>query len=260
MEKIVMSIKADWIQHFTDDPRHSGIFLDFDGTISDIVPSPQTAGLNPRAAALIPRLARRYPLCILSGRRVAELAALVGIPHTHYVGVHGMEWMEDEPRIDPQVLPHLPMLDKARDELNSILPGLEGVTLEDKMLALSIHFRQVPGMEGKVVDLAEGLANTLGLKVSRGRMMVELRPPVDIDKGTVIIGMSRGWKLKRALYAGDDLTDVDAFRGLRRLMREGGFEGVAVAVLSGETPIELEAVADITVEGVEALLDLLDQL
>ncbi len=255
-----MSPAADWIHTFIDDPRHSGIFLDFDGTISDIVPSPQTAGLNPRAADLLPRLARRYPLCIMSGRRVVELAALVGTPHTHYVGVHGMEWMEDEPRIDPQVLPHLPILDKAREELRAVLPAFEGVTLEDKMLALSLHFRQAPEEEGRVVDLAEGLADTLGLKLSRGRMTVELRPPVDIDKGTVIVRMSRGWKLKRALYAGDDLTDVDAYRGLRRLMREGGFEGIAIAVLSEETPVELEAVADITVPGVEALLDLLETL
>ncbi len=72
--------------------------------------------------------------------------------------------------------------------------------------------------------------------------------------------MQAGWRLKRALYAGDDLTDVDAFRGMRYLMKEGGFEGIAIAVLSPETPVELEAVADVSVEGPDGLLDLLSQL
>jgi trehalose-phosphatase len=255
-----VSPEADWRSRFAADPRRSGIFLDFDGTISSIAPTSGDATLHPRAAELLPRLSRRYPLCIISGRRVADLASLVGIPHTHYVGVHGMEWMEDEPRIDPQVLPHLPTLERARAELRNALPDLPGVTLEDKMLSLTLHFRQAPAWEDEACSLAEGLAGTLGLKVVRGRKAVELRPPVDIDKGSVVARMSKGWGLRRALYAGDDLTDVDGFRGLRRLMREGGFEGVAIAVLSEETPIELEAVADIAVQGVEGLLDLLTPL
>jgi len=256
-----MSAPGDWQRAFRDDPRHSGIFLDFDGTISEVAPAPGGARLHPRAAVLLPGLSRRYPLCVMSGRRAADVAALVGLPHTHYVGVHGMEWMEEgESRVDPEMLPHLPTLEKARRALKAALSELPGVVLEDKMLTLSLHYRQAPAEEARVVSLAEGLADTLGLKVLSGRMVVELRAPVDIDKGTALIHLARGWKLKRALYAGDDLTDVDAFRGLRRLMREGGFDGVAVAVLSPETPVELEAVADITVQGVEGLLDLLETL
>ncbi|WP_287155072.1 trehalose-phosphatase [Candidatus Solincola tengchongensis] len=251
----------DWVTEFRNDPRHSGIFLDFDGTISDIAPSPRGAVLHPRAADLLPRLARHYPLCVLSGRRVADVASLVGLPHIHYVGVHGMEWLEgDEPRLDPEVLPYLPALDRARAEIREILPGLPGVILEDKMASLTLHFREAPHSEEQVVHLGESLALRLGLGLKRGRKSVEIRPPVEIDKGTVIIRLSRGWKLRRGLFAGDDLTDVDGFRGLRYLMREGGFEGVAVAVLSGETPVELEAVADLSVRGPEGLLELLSRL
>lgn len=255
-----MSTARDWVSAFTADPRRSGIFLDFDGTLSDIAPVPAGARLHPSAAELLPDLARRYPMCVMSGRRAADVAALVGLPHIHYVGVFGMEWMEEEPCIDPVVLPHLPTLDRARGELNAALPDLPGVTLEDKLLSVSLHFREVPDQEDRAVELAEGLAVNLGLKVGRGRKTVELRPPVDIDKGTVLIRLAAAWKLKRALYAGDDLTDVDAFRGLRYLMKEGGFDGTAIAVLSPETPIELEAVADVTVEGPEGLLDLLSRL
>ncbi|MDI6874317.1 MAG: trehalose-phosphatase [Actinomycetota bacterium] len=254
-------MESTWTRDFRNDPRHSGIFLDFDGTISDIAPSPGGAVLHPRAAELLPRLARHYPLCILSGRRAADVASLVGMPHVHYVGIHGMEWLEgDEPRLDSEILPYLPILDRARGEIREVLPGLPGVTLEDKVASLTLHFREAPRSEEQAVRLAEGLALRLGLRVRRGRRSVEIRPPVEIDKGTVIIRLARGWKLRRGLFAGDDLTDVDGFRGLRHLMREGGFEGVAVAVLSEETPVELEAVADLTVQGPEGLLDLLTEL
>jgi len=248
------------VSRFREDPRRSGIFLDFDGTISEVAPTPEGARLHPRAAGLLPGLARRYPLCVMSGRRAADVAALVGLPHINYVGVHGMEWMEDEPRIDPEVLPHIPTLERARSELAAALPDLAGVTLEDKMVSVSLHFREVPDEEDRALLLAENIAVKLGLKARRGRMSVELPPPVDIDKGTVLIRLAAGWRLKRALYAGDDLTDVDAFRGLRYMMKEGGFDGVAVAVLSPEVPVELEAVADVTVDGPEGLLDLLSRL
>lgn len=255
-----MQEKYRWLEDFRSDPRRSGIFLDFDGTISEIAPLPAGARLHPHAAELLPRLAADYPLCILSGRRAAEVASLVGLARIHYVGVHGMEWMEEEPRIDPEILPHLPALEQARSELRSALPELPGVSLENKMLSISLHYRESPAMEEDALRLAEGIALRLGLKTRRGRRTVEVRPPVDIDKGTVLMRLARGWKLRRALYAGDDLTDVDAFRGLRRLMREGGFEGVAIAVLSPETPVELEAVADHAVEGPPGLLELLSRL
>jgi len=255
-----VSAPRDWISTFKAESRRSGIFLDFDGTLSAIAPTPAEAVLHPRAAEILPDLARRYPLCMISGRRVASMASLVGLAHVHYVGLHGMEWMEDEPHIDPEVLPYLPTLDRAREELRDSLPKLPGVTLENKLASVSLHFRNVPEEEDRVMQLAEGLADNLGLKLERGRMTVELRPPVDIDKGTVLIRLAAGWKLKRALYAGDDLTDVNGFRGLRYLIKEGGFEGIAIAVLSPETPVELEAVADMTVDGPDGLLDLLSQL
>jgi trehalose 6-phosphate phosphatase len=255
-----VSASRDWISTFKAESRRSGIFLDFDGTLSTTTPTPAEAGLHPRAAEILPDLALRYPLCVMSGRRAASVASLVGLAHIHYVGVHGMEWMEDEPRIDPEVLPYLPTLDRAREEIRDSLPDLPGVTLENKLVSVSLHFRQVPDEEDRAVQFAEGLADNLGLKIKYGRKTVELRPPVDIDKGTVLIRLAAGWRLKRALYAGDDLTDVDAFRGLRYLMKEGGFEGIAIAVLSPETPVELEAVADVTVAGPDGLLDLLSQL
>ena len=249
-----------WIKDFVEEPRRSGIFLDFDGTLSEIAPTPEEARLHPRAAPILERLARRYPVCIMSGRKAAEVAALAGTPRTHYVGGHGMEWLEEDIRTDPEVLAHLPALDEAREQIKPELESLEGVIMEDKLVTLALHYRLAPEQEESVLSLADTVAITLGLEVRRGRKVVELRPHVDVDKGTVLIRLARGWRLKRALYAGDDRTDVEGFRGLRYLMREGGFDGVAIAVLSPETPVELEAVADVTVQGVDGLLDILENL
>jgi len=255
-----MNAPDAWISEFKEDQRYSGLFLDFGGTISDISAAPGEARLHPAAEELLPELSRRYPMSVMSGRRAAEIASIVGLPRINYIGVHGMEWMEEEPHMDPEVLPHLPTLNRAREELRTALASLSGVSLEDKMASLSLHFRRAPDKEEEVVRLAEALADNLGLKLWRGRMTVELLPPVDIDEGTALIRLARGWRLKRALYAGDDATDVKGFRGLRYLMKEGGFDGVAIAVLSDETPIELEAVADLTVDGPAGLLSLLSHL
>jgi trehalose 6-phosphate phosphatase len=248
------------VEDFRREPRRSGIFLDFDGTISEIAPTPEGAVLHPGAAAVLHRLARKYPLCVISGRRVEQLAGLVQIPHTFYVGVHGMEWMEEGPRADPLVEPYLPALREARSLLEERLGGRGGIRLEDKAYSLTLHYRGSPGAEETVLEVAREAAEATGLEWRKGRMSVELRPPVEVDKGTALARLASGWRLKRALYAGDDFTDVDAFRGLRRLMRDGGFEGVAVAVHSPETPTELEAVADLVVEGVEGLVELLSLL
>lgn len=251
----------DWIRDFRQERSRSGIFLDFDGTISEIAPEPAGARLHPRARQVLLSLASLHPLCVVSGRRVRDLVERVGLPHTHYVGVHGMEWWEEGREVpDPEVLPYRAVLEQARLDLESRMVGLPGLMLEDKAFSLTVHYRLDPEAEEEALRIAGEVAARHGLAVVEGRMAVELRPPVEVDKGTVVARLCVGWGLKRALYAGDDFTDLDAFRGLRRLMREGDFRGVAVAVRSGETPMELEAVADVVVNGVEGLLDLLEML
>ncbi|MDY6796314.1 MAG: trehalose-phosphatase [Actinomycetota bacterium] len=255
-----MSDGGGWTKGFVDEPRQSGVFLDFDGTISDIAPIPGEARLNPRAADLLPRLSHRYPLCVMSGGKAKRLAELVGLPRIHYVGVNGMEWLEGNTRTEPEVLPHLPALDRVREEIVPALESLPGIDMEDKLVTLALHYRSVPELEEQVLDLAQRVSEPLRMEVKRGRKVAEIVPPVVVDKGTVLVRLARGWRLRRALYAGDDLSDVAGFRGLRYLMKEGLFEGVAIAVLSPETPIELEAVADLTVHGVDGLINLLQTL
>ena len=91
--------------------------------------------------------------------------------------------------------------------------------------------------------------------------MLELRPPIDADKGTAVRHLLTEAGLSRALFAGDDTTDVDAFRRLRRLVAEGALEGtVCVGVASAETPAGVYDEADLVVEGTDGFVRVLEML
>lgn len=238
------------LDEFRRDPAISVILTDFDGTISEIVPDYGGARIIPEAREVLTRLAADYPLYIVSGRMAADVANLVGIPGIVYVGVHGLEWMDRgaaEAQPDPRVAPYRDAVREAAARLERE-PLLEqhGLVLEDKVWMLGIHWRPAVEAGGEAETLA-GLAKRLareaatgaGLKVREGRMVVELMPPVEANKGTGVEFFIHRDKLERALYAGDDRTDIDAFTKLEQLEGEGGFKSLEVAVTSDEAPAEL---------------------
>ncbi len=131
--------------------------------------------------------------------------------------------------------------------------------VEDKALTVSFHYRNAADQDAAVAraDEIAVLAAEHGLRPRFGRKVLEIRPPVEADKGTAVRALVREAGVSRALFAGDDTTDLDAFRGLR----EAGLElAVCVAVASAEGPPELQEQADLVVGGTEELLELLRQL
>ncbi len=116
--------------------------------------------------------------------------------------------------------------------------------------------------EAAALAVARTVAARHGLRVTRGRLVVELRPPVAMDKGIAIADLILAHGLRAALYLGDDTTDIDAFRALRRLTAEGlaggaPFVGVSVAILSAEAPAQLAAEADVTLDTITSVPALL---
>jgi trehalose 6-phosphate phosphatase len=137
------------------------------------------------------------------------------------------------------------------------------VRSEDKDAIVAFHWRGAPDEEAAaaaVRQIAE-LAEQEGFAVHWGRKVLEVRPPVVLDKGLGIARLLRGAPVTSALYVGDDTTDLDAFRGLHALVRSGRLaSALCVAVSSDEAPAELGLEADLTIEGTAGVRELLGAL
>lgn len=239
-----------------------GLVTDVDGTISPIVSQPDAAQVTPRARALLSALQARLTLtAVISGRAAADVRARVGIMPLVYVGNHGMERWSDSGVVQPRdVQQYRPQLEAVRDALQDRL--LEGMLLEDKIATLSLHYRntaQPDAAANHMRPLIESISAQHGLKVHEGRMIFEIRPPLEINKGTAFAALVEDYQLETAFYIGDDVTDVDAMRMARRLRESGTCHAFAIGVESGaDTPESVRQTCDVCVSGVpgvEAFLD-----
>jgi trehalose 6-phosphate phosphatase len=245
-------------------PDRSAIVCDVDGTLAPIVPRPEDAALPPRAREVLDALRVRYALvACLSGRRAVDARRVVGLDSLAYVGNHGLEVLAPgaaEATIDSSLAPLAERVAAfAAQSFSAGLRGL-GVTLEDKQAIWAFHWRRAPDQAAAEDALRPvgAAAAAAGLVPHWGRKVLEVRPPVDTDKGTALAAALTVHAVDRALYGGDDTTDLDAFRRLRSLREVGGLaHAVCVGVRSDEGPAEIVAEADLVVEGPEGFVDLL---
>ena len=225
------------------EPSRAAIFLDVDGTLAPIVERPELAEVPEETRAELRRLRGKYALvACISGRTGAEAWRIVGVDGILYVGVHGLELAPDA--------------DAWRAPLRPFA-ALDWPWIEDKGLTVAYHWREAPDETAARAEL-EGIAEkarAAGLEARWGRMVLELRPPVDADKGTAVRALLAEQELRRGLYAGDDTTDLDGFRGL-----DGCEVAVRVAVASAEAPPGLREAADVVVGSPAELLELLREL
>ncbi len=237
---------------------------DFDGAISEIAATPGLASVHPRCRDLLAQLVHKLPLvAILSGRPATEVRQLTGIEEIVYLGNHGLEWWQDGTgHIEPSVSQDLPkigsILEAARRALD--LPGL---TFENKGATASVHYRLTEDpiqARNQVLAVLHDLTRGTGVRVVEGRRVAELRPSVRVDKGTALSGLLRRYPVRTAVYAGDDVTDVDAFAGMRHWAQQEDGRSVAVAVASPEAPPELSDSADLVVESVDGWADFMHSL
>jgi len=227
-------------------PERSAILLDVDGTLAPIVARPELSKVPPETKAELRRLVDRYLLvACVSGRSSADAARLVGVEGIRIVGNHGLE-------LDPRAAE----LAEAVRRFASALAMPDGIRLEDKELSVTLHYREAADPEGaeRWLEAVAAAAVQEGLDPSWGRMVLEIRPAVQADKSTAVRALIAESGATRALYAGDDVTDLDAFAGLE----SGELEhAVRVAVASSEGPDKLTERADLVVESPAALTDVL---
>ena len=237
---------------------------DFDGTISEIAPTPELASVHPRCRDLLAQLTHKLPLvAVLSGRPAVEVRRLTGIGGVVYLGNHGLEWWQDgTSHIEPSVSKDLAMIRSILEAAQRAL-NLPGLAFEDKGAGASIHYRLTEDpvqARDEVLAVLHDLTRGTGVRVVEGRRVVELRPSVRVDKGTALFGLLRRHPVRAAVYAGDDLTDVDAFEGMRRWEQQEDGRSVAVAIASPEMPPELSDSADLVVDSVGGWADFMHSL
>ncbi|MET0304908.1 MAG: trehalose-phosphatase [Solirubrobacterales bacterium] len=250
-----------------EEPAHAAILTDVDGTLAPIARLPEEAAVPPRATELLARLNERYGLvgCV-SGRQAEEARRLVGLDDIAYAGNHGLELLlpgERVPRVDPS------LQGRERDAAEFVA-GLgtgsladAGLRLEDKGPIQALHWRGAGderAAEAHAHELATA-AGRAGLELRWGRKVLELRPPGGGGKDAAVAALLATDGMTSAVYAGDDRTDLDAFRRLRELREDGELEtAVCVGILSEEGPPEIAEEADLTVDGPAGWLALLEAL
>jgi trehalose-phosphatase len=238
-----------------------------DGTLAPIVARPEDAALLPGAREALAEVRERYRLLgFISGRGLADLERIVGLPGCAYAGNHGMELHPpgEDPRIAPEVEPHLPAVRDFAARFPTAGQAALGITLEDKGATLSFHYRRArdaAAARAACDDEIAPAARAAGLSTHGGRMVLEVRPAAPVDKGTAARALLEGAGVRAALYVGDDRTDADAWRALRGLAAEGRLEhAAAVVVTSAELDPAVRAQADLEVAGPEGALALLRAL
>jgi trehalose 6-phosphate phosphatase len=236
------------------------VFLDFDGTLAPIVSDPAAARPLPGAVDVLGALARRLGrVAVLSGRPVSYLAAhLAGAPGVSLLGLYGMErGLAGTPGVwvDGRAARWRAVVDEAVSASAGRVPP--GVEVEPKGLSVTFHYRRVPEAEEGVRSLGRSLSEATGLVASPGKMSVELRPPVAVDKGSVLSELGVG--LEFALFAGDDAGDLPAFSALAGL-RRAGCSTLGVAVAGAETPAAVLDGADVVVDGPPGVVAILSRL
>jgi len=241
-----------------------GLFVDFDGTISNLAPTPDEAVVSSVAADALSRLSRRLALvCVISGRGVSDLRAKVAVDGLVYVGNHGGE------RFESGSLIAAPGMAEYEARIADLLSALRrqvdepGIVWENKRYSAAIHFRATEDPAGVKTALAAALSavdEVDGLQIFWGKMILEIRPPNGVHKGDALRELVREHRLDTAILLGDDMTDLDGMKALRDMRERSGLRGIGAAVVDESTPEELLRAADYTLDGVASVETLLEWL
>jgi trehalose 6-phosphate phosphatase len=249
-EEAAVASRPDALEALAAAPAASALVLDFDGVLAPIVEDPQASAMPAETADSLVRLAACLGrVAVISGRPASFLADRIGAPGVALLGSYGMEQVSDGRRqLNPAAQAWLGRVAAAGRLLADELTGVPGIRIEDKPASVAVHWRQAPDRDAAaalVRGAAGRAAAATGLRLTPGKLVEELRPPIDVDKGSAVAALIAAAPRPRAVaYAGDDLGDIPALRVVREA------EGYALVVDHGaETDPRLLAVADEVYQG-----------
>jgi trehalose 6-phosphate phosphatase len=239
------------LEAFRARASRAGILCDFDGSLSAIVAHPDLAAATEGAREALADLVPVYRVvAVITGRRAEDVAARLAVPGLRYEGLYGMEGAAPE-----LLLALLPRVEAAA-------AAVPEAWVEDKGVSIAVHYRQAPDPPRSRVTLMgalEPVAAGAGMNLVEGKMVLELVPTDRPMKGGAVERVAGEAALEAALFAGDDVADLDAFAALDRLAATGLLT-VKVAVRGDETPSALLGAADLEVDGPQGLVALLRDL
>lgn len=236
------------------DKRPAGLVCDLDGTLSPITWPPSAAIVSDNMKASLARIAASaVVVAIVTGRLVNDARRIVGLEGVEYWGQHGQQrWIDGEVVTLEEALAFQPDIELAVERI-ATLPASFGIAIEDKGIGAAFHVRESPdpdAAERAILVTLNDSALSSRLKVIQGRRVIEVRPPVDWNKGDAVGRVVTTHRLRSIVFLGDDTTDLDAVREVISLRREGVCDGLAVAVANPETPSPLAGEADAAIDGV----------
>jgi len=247
--------------------RPLSLVFDIDGTLSPLVPRPEDARLYPGVAALLAELKRHAHVAIMTGRMLVDGASIVNVEGLTYIGTHGLEWSEGLPathavQLIPEARPYVEPANALLNLAERALSDLPGVIVERKQVGGSIHYRNVAApseARQRILSLLEEPARRSGMRLSEGKFVVEVLTPLAVNKGSAIRRYAQQTGARGLLFAGDDRTDLDAVLALEQLRQEG-IQTCSVVVKHADTLPDLLAHADVIVDEVPGMVQLLTEI
>jgi trehalose 6-phosphate phosphatase len=223
---------------------------DIDGTISAIVSRPEDASVEEPTRDGLRRLARRLALvAVITAREEAVARSMVGVESLTYVGNYALNNGSVPWDLNDGV-------ERLKAAVRPLLLQLPCVTLEEKGIAFSLHYRNCieEGVRERLLSGIRSVANVSGAKLLEGKQVIEVVPASLPDKGVALARLLDAHSIDGVVFTGDDLSDIDAFREVRRR------SGLAIAVVDRETPVAVREAADIELGGVGAVAAFMDKL
>jgi trehalose-phosphatase len=199
------------------------VLLDIDGTLAPIAPRPEQAKVPADTCKALEELIATpgAHVAVVTGRSVADGRRVVPLKGLGVIGNHGFEVLGEAGEVisEPAAQVHLDKVDAAAKPLGVLAKEIPGVVVEHKHWTLSVHYRLAarPAIP-RITETVDRVAKEQGLRVTRGKEVLELRPPLDVNKGTASVVWAKrlgGSPASSVIYVGDDRTDEDAFRELR---------------------------------------------
>jgi len=232
-----------------------GLITDVDGTISPTAPTPQQAKVSSLCHHYLSILCSRLALvAAISGRPAVEVKNMINIDGMVYIGNHGLErWAENHSEFTKDVQDYSRIVKAAIKELAPLLSSIEGISIQDKEITATIHYRLCPEpklVKRHILTAIESSPQARSLRIMQEKMAIDLLPPVEADKGTATLHLIQEYNLHGGLYLGDDITDINGFQVIRVASRDLNFQGFAIGIINQETPEKLMAEVDFTLNGV----------